>query len=62
MEKAQIKAVRTGDVISVAVEGGFIRRPVPSDGLVVSAPDRDLFIATNDVLKALAELGIYPRQ
>ena len=36
--------IRAGQPLSVAVVGGFVRRPAPSDGLVVMMADRDVFL------------------
>ena len=56
-----IRAVRAGDEITVAVEGGFARRHAPSDGVLVMLPDRDLFLPAALLVEALRGLGQLPR-
>ena len=52
-----LRAVRAGDEITVAVDGGFARRRAPTDGIVVQLPDRDVFLPVDAVLEALRLLG-----
>jgi hypothetical protein len=52
-----VRPVHAGDEISVQVEGGFARRPAPSDGVIVELPDRDVFLAAETLVEALRTLG-----
>jgi len=52
-----IRAVRAGEEISVQVDGGFVRRSAPSDGVVIELFDRDVFISAEAMLEALRALG-----
>lgn len=40
------------------VEGGFVRRHAPSDGLVVQTPERDVFLPVEVVVEAMRLLGL----
>lgn len=40
----------------VGVEGGFIRRPVPEDGVVVSTDHDEFFLPEDKVIEALRAL------
>jgi hypothetical protein len=55
-----IRAVRAGDEITVEVEGGFVRRRAPSDGVVVQTGERDVFVAADLLVEALRTLGRIP--
>lgn len=48
-----IRPVRAGDEIIVEVEGGFVRRPAPCDGLAVETADRELFLPAAAVTHAM---------
>jgi hypothetical protein len=56
----ELKPIRAGEEITVQVEGGFARRHAPSDGVMVALPDRDVFLAIDDLLQVLRALGRYP--
>jgi hypothetical protein len=56
-ENPVIRPVRAGDEIVVQVEGGFVRRPAPADGLVIATAERDVFVTAEDALEALRLLG-----
>ena len=56
----ELKPIRAGEEISVQVEGGFARKRAPSDGVIVSLPDRDVFVPADDLLTALRAIGRYP--
>jgi hypothetical protein len=60
VESPIIRAVRAGDEVSVQVEGGFVRRRAPSDGIVVELPDRDVFVTADALVEALRTLGRIP--
>ena len=55
-----LRVVRAGDEISVEVEGGFVRRRGPSDGVLVQLDDRDVFIGADALVEALRTLGRIP--
>jgi hypothetical protein len=57
---ATIRAVRAGDEISVAVEGGFVRRRAPTDGALVELSERDVFVTADALLDVLRTLGLLP--
>jgi hypothetical protein len=52
-----VRAVRAGEEISVQVDGGFVRRPAPDDGVVIELVDRDVFVSADVLLEALRALG-----
>jgi hypothetical protein len=52
-----LRAVRAGEEISVQVDGGFVRRPAPSDGVVIELFERDVFVSAEAMLEALRALG-----
>jgi hypothetical protein len=52
-----LRAVRAGDEISVAVEGGFARRRAPTDGVLIALADRDVFVRVDAILEVLQLLG-----
>lgn len=52
--------MRAGDEISVEVEGGFVRRRAPSDGVLVQLDDRDVFVGADALVEALRTLGRIP--
>jgi hypothetical protein len=60
MSKPVLRPVRAGEEIVVAVEGGFVRRAAPADGVVVEIADRDVFLPVDEVLAALSALGRTP--
>jgi hypothetical protein len=49
--------VRGGDDISVEVEGGFVRRRAPADGIVIQLADRDVYVTADALVEALRTLG-----
>jgi len=55
-----IRSVRAGDDLSVEVEGGFVRRHAPADGVVIETPERDLFVAADELMAVLRALGRLP--
>ena len=55
-----IRAVRSGDEITVQVLGGFVRRRAPTDGVVVQMDDRDVFVDAEVLVEALRTLGRIP--
>jgi hypothetical protein len=55
-----IRVVRAGDEISVEVEGGFVRRRAPTDGVLVQLEDRDVFVGADALVEALRTLGRIP--
>jgi hypothetical protein len=57
VQSATVRAVRAGDDFTAEVEGGFVRRRVPSDGIVVQLPDRDVFVTAEALIEALRTLG-----
>lgn len=57
----RVRPIRTGDEISVAVEGGFVRRKAPCDGVVVEVPERDVFLPAESLIEALRQLDALPR-
>ncbi len=57
MTPPTVRAVRAGDTISVEVQGGFVRREAPSDGVVIETPDRDIFVPAEALIEALRALG-----
>lgn len=52
-----VKPVREGEEIIVQVEGGFVRRPAPCDGVSVQTPERDLFVPADELEAALRQIG-----
>jgi hypothetical protein len=60
VEGPAVRAVRAGDEISVEVEGGFVRRRAPADGIVVQLADRDVFVSADALIEALRNLGRIP--
>jgi antitoxin (DNA-binding transcriptional repressor) of toxin-antitoxin stability system len=55
-----MRAVRAGDEIIVEVEGGFVRRLAPADGVVVELADREVFVPADALVEALRTLGRIP--
>lgn len=60
IEAPLLRAVRADDEISVEVEGGFVRRRAPADGIVVELGDRDVFVTADALIEALVALGRIP--
>ena len=60
--QVRLRAVRAGDEISVAVEGGFVRRRAPGDGVVIELDDRDLYLPVEALVDALRALGFDPQR
>jgi hypothetical protein len=56
----RVRPIRAGDEISVAVEGGFVRRKAPVDGIAIETPERDIFLPVDSVLEALRQLDAAP--
>ena len=56
----RVRPVRAGEEISVAVEGGFVRRKAPVDGIAIETPERDIFLPVESVLEALRQLDVVP--
>jgi hypothetical protein len=52
----KIRPVMAGDDYVLQVEGGFVRRTVPEDGLVVESDEREIFVPENKLLEALQRL------
>lgn len=52
----KLRAVLEGDDMVVAVEGGFIRRTVAEDGVVVATDIEEYFLPESKVREALATL------
>lgn len=52
----KLRAVLKGDDMVVAVSGGFIRREVPEDGVVVATELEELFLPESKVREALQAL------
>jgi len=52
----KLRAVLEGDDMVVAVEGGFIRRTVAEDGVVVATDIEEFFLPESKVREALASL------
>lgn len=52
-----IRAVNPGDTYTALVEGGVRRKKAVSPGVVVSLPDRDIFIHPGELVLALVKLG-----
>lgn len=52
----KLRAVLKGDDMVVAVSGGFIRREVPEDGVVVATELEELFLPESKVRQALQAL------
>lgn len=57
-----IKAVLKGQIITWECQGGFIRGPAPSDGIVVEDDVSTKFIAYKDVNAALNEIKQHRRK
>lgn len=52
----KLRAVQEGDDMVVAVEGGYIRRAVPEDGVVVATGAEELFLPESKIVEALRAL------
>lgn len=52
----KLRAVMEGDDMVVAVEGGFIKRAVPQDGVVVVTDLEELFLPEEKLVEALQAL------
>jgi len=52
----KIRPVMAGDDYVVQVEGGFVRRTVPEDGLVIESDEREIFVPENIMKEALQRL------
>ena len=57
-QSIKLRAVLEGDDMVVAVEGGFIRRSVPEDGLVVAIAAEELFLPESKIVEALRALEV----
>jgi hypothetical protein len=55
-QSIKLRAVLEGDHMMVAVEGGFIRRTVAEDGVVVATDIEEFFLPESKVREALAAL------
>ncbi len=45
----------------MAVEGGFVRKKAPCDGIAIETPERDVFLPVESLLEALRQLDAVPR-
>ena len=55
-ESIKLRAVQKGDDMVVAVQGGYIRRAVPEDGVVVDTGAEEFFLPEAKIVEALAAL------
>jgi hypothetical protein len=60
VDSAVVRAVRSGDEITVEVEGGFVRRRAPADGIVIDLADRQVYVSADALVEALRTLGRLP--
>jgi len=52
----KLRPVLAGEEYSLAVEGGYVRRPVPADGIVIEEADSEIFLPADKLREALANL------
>jgi hypothetical protein len=52
----KLRAVLEGDDMVVAVDGGYIRRAVPEDGVVVATGAEEMFLPESKIVEALRAL------
>jgi hypothetical protein len=57
----EVHALRKGQVATFEVEGGFVRRPAPCDGLLVETSSSTILVPVPELARALQELK-KPRQ
>lgn len=55
-ESIKLRAVLEGDDMVVAVQGGYIRRAVPEDGVVVDTGAEQFFLPEAKLVEALGAL------
>ncbi|MDX2020831.1 MAG: hypothetical protein SF187_11365 [Deltaproteobacteria bacterium] len=55
-QSIKLRAVLEGDDMMVAVEGGYIRRAAPEDGLVVATGADEMFLPEGKIVEALRAL------
>lgn len=55
-QSIKLRAVIKGDDMVVGVEGGFIRRPVDEDGIVVAMGSEEIFLPQDKLTEALSAL------
>lgn len=51
------RAIREGEEFAGPVEGGYIRRPAPEDGVLVENREVTLFVPVTELEQRMAELG-----
>ncbi len=51
-----MRPVPKGGEISVQVEGGFVRRAAPCDGIAIETDERSFFVPAEKLEEALAKL------
>jgi hypothetical protein len=52
----EIRAIRAGQLATFEVDGGFVRRPAPCDGLYIETSKTTILLPAGEVLKAMTEL------
>jgi hypothetical protein len=52
-----LRPVTKGGEISVEVEGGFVRRQAPCDGIAIETETQSVFVPAEKLEEALAKLG-----
>jgi hypothetical protein len=52
-----LRPVAKGGEISVEVEGGFVRRQAPCDGVSIETESQSFFVPADKLEEALAKLG-----
>lgn len=53
----KLRAVLKGETIVVPMQGGFVRRPAPSDGIEVDVGDTCAFLPAVEAAHALTDLA-----
>jgi hypothetical protein len=54
----EVAAIRKGQLATFEVEGGFVRRPAPCDGLLIETRSTTIFLPLSKIQKAVSALRI----
>lgn len=52
-----LRPVRKGGPISVQVQGGYVRREAPCDGIAIETDEHSFFVPADSLEEALGKLG-----
>jgi hypothetical protein len=57
----RVQFIRKGQLATFEVEGGFARKPAPSDGLLIELTTTSLFLPVEQIRRAGLEVAERPR-